>query len=203
MMAEETLDLFELHRDEYNASAEPRLVDVEPALFLTIDGMGEPGGEQFTRRLEALYKVAYQLKNHFKKDARDYRISKLEALWWGVRGPGDFSSEPKSDWNWKLMIRIPDFVEPDALKEVAELLQQSGRIPEVAKVHLEKIEEGRCVQALHTGSYDLESETIQRMNEFVRDHGLSFHGLHHEIYLSDPRRTPEDRLKTILRMPVC
>ncbi len=195
-------DLFRLHRKEYAASAEPRLVEVGRGRYLTIEGMGEPGGENFRRRLEALYAVAYSLKFALRAEGKqEFVVSRLEALWWGLKGPGDFTREPPSDWNWKLMIRVPESLTEANLTAVQEDLQARGKDPVVAKVRLEDFREGLCVQALHLGPYDREAETIARMNEFARRQGLAFHGLHHEIYLSDPRRTAPEKLKTILRMP--
>jgi hypothetical protein len=201
-MGIQKLDLFKLHRAEYVAPKEPTLVQTEPAWFLTIDGMGEPGGEAFTTRAGALFAVAYAVKMAKKQIGQDYVVAKLEALWWGVSGPGDFFAEPKSDWNWKLMIRTPDFVTEEDLCEAVAMCQKRKKALEVAKVGLETIDEGLCVQILHVGPYTEEGESVLKMNRFVQAKGLSFHGLHHEIYLSDPSRVPPERLRTILRMPV-
>jgi len=199
----EKLDLYREHKDEYAATEEPRLVETKSARYLTIDGMGEPGGENFRQRLEALYAVAYAVRSGHKRSGRDYGVAKLEALWWGVRGPGDFSSEPKSDWNWKLMIRTPDFVAADEVKGAANELLARGKSQFTAKVRLESLDEGRCVQILHVGPYDREEESLSKMAAFVKERGLCFRGLHHEIYLSDPRRVEPEKLRTLLRMSVC
>jgi len=71
-----------------------------------------------------------------------------------------------------------------------------------SKVQLETIHEGVCVQMLHVGPYAEERKTIAEMLKLAESQGKSFHGLHHEIYLSDPRRVPPERLRTILRLPV-
>jgi hypothetical protein len=86
--------------------------------------------------------------------------------------------------------------------EIIDKLAAKGRCPEVREVQLETIGEGRCVQMLHVGPYDTEGATVDKMKEFVEESSLAFHGLHHEIYLSDPRRADPDNLRTILRMPV-
>jgi len=201
-MGTQKIDLFKMYKSEYFAPKDPTLLETGPARFLTIDGMGEPGGEEFTKRVGALYAVAFAIKMAKQDSGQDYVISKLEGLWWGVRGPGDFSTEPMSDWNWKLMIRTPDFVSEEDLDEAIAACQVKKKVLEVAKVTLENLHEGRCVQVLHVGPYSEAGKTIARMNELVKEKGLSFHGLHHEIYLSDPRRVPPDRLRTIFRMPV-
>ena len=196
------IDLHKIHKLEYITPKDPVLVETSPGSYLSIDGMGEPGGEEFTRRLGALYAVAHTMKMSKKNTGEDYVVSKLEALWWGVTGPGDFSAEPKSDWSWKLMIRTPEFVTDNDLQDAIYVCQKKGKTPEIAKVRLEAIHEGLCVQILHEGPYTEENRTIARMNDFVEKKGLYFHGLHHEIYLSDPNRVPPERLRTILRMPV-
>jgi hypothetical protein len=202
-MGNEKVDLFKLHEKEYVAAKNPVLVEIPPARYLSIEGMGEPGGEQFTQRLNALYKVAYSIKMAKKNAGSDYVVCKLEALWWGISGPGDFSAEPASDWNWRLLIRVPDFVAETDLQDAVTAAVRKRASPEVHKVKLRELEEGLCVQVLHVGAYSREKESIEKMNELVKEKGLSFHGLHHEIYLSDPRRVSPEQLKTILRMPVC
>lgn len=201
-MAKQKIDLFRIHKAEYVAPRKPTLVEIKPALFLTIDGMGEPGGEEFRKRLGALYSIAFTVKMSKKKIGQDYLVSKLEALWWGLRGPGDFSAEPMSDWNWKLMIRTPEFVTESDLRGAIAVCLEKEKVVEVAKVRLEKFSEGLCLQVLHVGRYSEVGETVARMNMFAEEEGLFFHGLHHEIYLSDPRRVSPEKLKTILRMPV-
>lgn len=196
------VDLSRIFKSEYTASREPRLVEPQPGHYLAIDGMGEPGGEAFQRRLGALYACAFHLRFALRETERNFLVHKLEGLWWGSRGPGDFSGEPPADWNWKLIIRVPDFIEIPDLRSAQEELRARGKDPIVGKVVLVTLHEGRSIQILHLGPYRNERESIDRMNEFAREHGLAFHGLHHEIYLSDFRKTAPEKLKTILRMPV-
>jgi hypothetical protein len=197
------LDLFELHKEEYKATGEPRVVKTGPAMYLAIEGRGEPGSELFTARIEALFAVAYGIKMAKKSAGRDYKVAKLEGLWWGSRGPGDFSLEPKEEWNWKLIIRTPDFVSGDDIESTVANLLEKGKGHDIKRVVLETIDEGLCVQILHIGPFAEERPSIEKLNHFAQEQGLSFHGLHHEIYLSDFRRVPPEQLKTILRMPVC
>lgn len=196
------LDLYVLHRDEYIAPKTPKLVRIKPTKYLTITGKGKPGGELFTAKLGALYNVAFTIKMAQKFSGGDYKVCKLEGLWWGNKNNPDFSGEPKSMWNWKLLIRTPDFIGAQHLKTAIASLREKGKSAEVGEVQLEKLREGLCVQMLHIGPYDEERKTITLMLAFGREAGKSFHGRHHEIYLSDPRRVAPQKLKTILRMPV-
>jgi hypothetical protein len=196
------LDLYKEHKDEYVTPKRPVLVDVKPARYLTIVGRGGPGGEIFQAKIGALYAVAFTIKMTRKFAGRDYKVCAPEALWWGTGGRPEFFREPRERWNWKLMIRTPEFITKDDLTDAVAKLQTKGKGPEAAEVRLDTISEGRCVQMLHVGPYDREPETITQMKAFAAANSLCFHGLHHEIYLSDPRRVAPERLRTILRLPV-
>lgn len=204
MKQAEKIDLYKLHKADYETPKKPILLEIQPALYLAIDGLGEPGGEAFQAKIGALYSVAYTIKMTRKFEGKgDYTVCKLEGQWWaeGNHG-GDFSRIPKEKWCWKLLIRTPDFIKPKDLKRATETLEKKGKDPEFKNVALETLGEGKCVQMLHVGPYEREGETIAVMMKFAEAQGLEPHGLHHEIYLSDPRRVPPERLKTILRHPV-
>ena len=173
-----------------------------PGKHLTITGRGEPGAEVFQAKLGALCAVAFTIKMAKKQEGQDYKVCGLEALWWGGSGETAVLPENKVDWNWKLIIRTPGFVTKRDLTLAVAALLEKGKGPLVREVMLETIREGLCVQMLHVGPYRLESETIAKMMEFVEEQGLRVNGVHHEIYISDPRRVPEERLRTILRYPV-
>ena len=196
------IDLFREHKDEYATPKAPALVKTKAAKYLTIDGQGEPGGAAFTARVGALYAVAYTLKMRQKAAGHDYKVCPLEGLWWHTPGDSEFLEQPRQTWQWKLLIRTPDFVTLKDLKSAVAELQAKGKDAPVADVRLEKIGEGACVQALHVGSYASEPATIAQMLQFARARGLAPHGRHHEIYLSAPGRVPEARMRTILRIPV-
>ncbi|MHC4093339.1 MAG: GyrI-like domain-containing protein [Planctomycetota bacterium] len=201
MATAQKLDLYKKHKAEYAATKTPQLLTVKPASYLTITGQGEPGGEVFTAKIGGLYAVAFTIKFARKAAGRDYAVCKLEGQWWGT-GKGNFADQPRDQWKWKLLIRTPSFItKQDLAKAVKELLDK-GKGPEVTEVNLETIEEGSCVQMLHVGPYDTEGETVAAMKDFAKQSGFSFHGRHHEIYLSDPRRVAPERLRTILRQPV-
>lgn len=202
MAATQKLDLYKKYKAEYVTPKAPTLVRVKRATYLGVSGKGEPGSDMFMAQMGALFAVAYTVKMTKKAAGRGYKVCAPEGLWWGKRKGGDFSQEPQSQWNWKLLIRTPDFITKKDVDEAAAKLKEKGKGPEVAKVKLEIIEEGLCVQMLHVGPYSAEVESIALMKQFAKEQGLSFHSPHHEIYLSDPRRVAPERLRTILRQPV-
>jgi hypothetical protein len=196
------LDLYKLHKTEYAATRKPALVDVKPATYLAISGQGAPGGERFSASIGALYGMAFTIKMTRKfAGKQDYAVCKLEGQWW-CDPPADFASQPKDQWLWNLMIRTPDFIKQDDLQQAVAVLHKRGKGEGTDRVRLESLTEGPCVQMLHVGPYDKECETIALIQAFAEKQQLQFSGRHHEIYLSDPRRVPPDRLKTILRAPV-
>jgi hypothetical protein len=202
MPAAKKLDLYKEHKAEYVAPKKPVLVKVKPAKYLTITGKGKPGGELFQKHLGALFGVAFTIKMARKFAGQEYKVCHLEGLWWGDKEGLDFSAVPLDQYNWKLIIRVPDFIQKKDLDSAVRALKEKGKGPQVAEVKLEKINEGLCVQMLHVGPYPDEVTTIAQMMELAAQNGLTCRGPHHEIYLSDPRRVPPVRLRTILRFSV-
>ncbi len=193
------VDLYKQHAREYVTPRMPVLVTVGPAQYLAVDGQGEPGGSAFTSRIGLLYNMAFTIKMARKFAGRDYAVSKLEGLWW--REKGDAGHDP-STWRWTLMIRVPAFITAADRTRALKTLAERGKDPAVADVTLLKLTEGSCVQMLHAGPYDREAESIDKMRDLATRSGRTFSGKHHEIYLSDPRRVPAARLRTILRQPI-
>ncbi len=196
------LDLYKEFKQDYVASKKPVLIKVSPAKYLAITGRGEPGGESFQKHVGALYGAAFTLKMEKKLAGQDYKVCQLEGLWWGDNNEPMFPDSPPSTWNWKLLIRVPDFVTNADLERAISKLKEKGKADPALEVRLEIIDEGLSVQMLHLGPYAEEKKTIAEMLKVAQSQGKAFHGLHHEIYLSDPRRVPPERLRTILRMPV-
>jgi len=194
------LDLQKLHKAEYLAPTKPVIVETKPALYLTIGGQGAPGGTSFTERIGALYGVAFTIKMAHKFSGKqDYAVCKLECQWF-FDGEPDLT--PKDRWKWKLMIRTPDFISEKDLQAAVDKLAMRGKAEESEDVKLATIDEGVCAQMVHLGPYETENATIAQMRSFAKSKGLKLIGPHHEIYISDPRRVPPERLKTILREPV-
>jgi len=195
------LDLYSKYSKEYAASPTAALVTVGPATYLSISGKGAPGGPAFTEAIGALYGVAFTVKMTRKfAGKQDYVVSKLEGLW-----PCFKDGEPvpdKEQWPWRMMIRTPDFIKPSEIEDALTVLRKRGKGAGADRVCLESIEEGQCVQSLHVGPYENEGATMCAMKSFAESKGLKLRGVHHEIYLSDPRRVAPAKLKTILRHPV-
>ena len=196
------LDLMKTHKDEYAAPKTPALVTVRKGKYLAIDGRGAPGGEAFQARIGALYAAAFTIKMASKMAGRDYKVSTLEGIYWAADGRADFYRAPKEAWRWTLLIRVPDFIGKRERNRAVEQLLAKGKGSEVQEVELRTLAEGRCVQLLHVGPYEKEDESLAQMARFAEAQRLVLAGPHHEIYLSDPRRVPPERLRTILRMPV-
>lgn len=197
------LDLYKKHKAEYVAPTRPVLLKVGPAKYLTVGGRGAPASAVFQAAVGALYAVAFTIKMRRKAAGRvDYKVAALEGLWWGPDRKAPLSVKTPTDWHWKLLIRTPSFVTARDLTSAQKDLAGKGKVPEVRKVKLETLKEGPCVQMLHVGPYDAEPATLETMQAFAEAEGYHLRGIHHEIYLSDPRRTTAAKLRTILRHPV-
>ena len=202
MKTQPKIDLYKLNKTEYAATRKPAIVELKPATYLAISGEGAPGGEAFTASVGALYGMAFTIKMTRKfAGKQDYAVCKLEGQWGSVAEP-NFAKLPPAQWLWKLLIRTPEFISEEDLRQAVTVLLKRGKGEDVKRVRLESLTEGPCVQMLHVGPYDKEPETIAVMKAFAEKQQFEFSGRHHEVYLSDPRRVPLERLKTILRVPV-
>lgn len=188
----------------YNPSAkEIAVVDVPEMNFLMIDGIGDPNtAQEYKDAIEALYTVSYTLKFMIKKaKAIDYVIVPLESLWW-TNKPSQFTIENKDIWKWTAMIMQPEYVIKELFNETLKQVEKKKKLPALSKIRFEKFHEGLSVQILYIGPYSAEGPTIEKIHNFVKEKGYKLAGKHHEIYLSDPRKTASERLKTILRQPI-
>ena len=193
------VDLYREHRAEYVQPADPQIVPVPRASYLMIEGRGAPGGPEFQERIGGLYAMAYTTKMRLKGEGTDYRVMGLEGLYEIPEGAPEVWADPKT-LEWRLIMRVPEFVSAGDLKASLKALTQRHRLtPAARSVRLRRWTEGTCVQMLHVGPYDAEGPDVARMAEFARAHGYELRGPHHEIYLSDPRRVPPARLRTLLR----
>ena len=182
-----------------------RVVDVPPLQYLMVDGYGDPNtSPEYADAVGALFPVAYTLKFASKRELdRDYVVMPLEALWWASDMSVFTTTRDKSLWKWTAMIMVPDWIDASMFAAAVDAVAGKKRPAALGAVRLESLHEGRCVQTLHIGSYDEESEVLAELHDHViPDAGFRMRGTHHEIYLSDPRRVEPAKLRTILRQPV-
>lgn len=198
----EKLDLKKIHRQLFNPSAREVVeVVVPPFNYLMIDGEGAPEGELYAQAMATLYPLAYTLKFQLKP-TQDFVVGPLEGLWWDDT-PNGFNAEDKDGWKWTSMIIQPDFVTAEHFATACDTVREKGQdAPLLDRIRLEILDEGRCVQIMHVGPYADEGPTIERLHSYIAQHGMTFRGHHHEIYLSDPRRTAPEKLRTVIRQPV-
>ncbi|MCM3658807.1 GyrI-like domain-containing protein [Agromyces mediolanus] len=207
-MAERKYDVKREFRSLYAPGAGRfELVEVPPMQVLAIDGHGDPNTvPAYSAAVQALYSVAYPLKFLSKRElGRDFVVAPLEGLW-RADDPASFLSRDKAAWSWTMLIVQPDWLDDGHLAVARERALQKAPAElggAIGALELRRLHEGRCVQTMHLGSYDDEGPTLARLHdEFMPEHGLTFAGDHHEIYLSDARRTAPEKLRTVLRQPV-
>ncbi len=189
----------------------PEIITVPVMNFISVRGKGDPNeeGGEYKKALEVLYAVAYTIKMSKMTDHRidgyfDYVVPPLEGLWKqdGIVG---IDYRRKSDFQWTAMIRLPDFVTESEFDWAVEQASFKKKL-DCSKAEFMGYEEGVCVQCMHIGSYDDEPATVAAMDSFAESMGydidISDERPHHEIYLSDPRKTTPEKLKTVVRHPV-
>lgn len=205
------LDYKKEEKHLYLPSGTPVLVDVPEMNFFMVEGEGDPNDPAgaYQHAVELLYALSYAVRMGGKKgtfpipDYREYVVPPLEGLW---RGCEYATPAGKKNFRWVSMIRQPGFVTPETLSYTQEQVARKKPHLNTGAARLDSLREGLCVQCLHTGPYDEEPATITRMHALMEQTGCSPDTdgprAHHEIYLSDPRKTPAERLKTVLRIPV-
>jgi len=205
----EKLDLAKKYRSYYTAKPHPEMITIEPVTYLSIPGQGDPSAAPFQKSIEALYTVAYGVKFLCKARHHDFVVAKLEGMWWfdeeqfGVWPMQEAPLKiPRASWFYRLLIRMPDFVTPDLVAKAAANAFQKKKEVRINEVGLHDMKQRTVVQMLHMGSFSREPETLERMQTFMMDHKLNKAGLHQEVYLSDFRKTADEKLRTILREPV-
>ncbi|MDK1475855.1 GyrI-like domain-containing protein [Streptomyces sp. 549] len=198
-------DVKKERRDLYSAGHDRfALVDVPRMSFLMADGHGNPNtSADYRAVVEALYTTAYAVRAIVKStEGRTHTVGPLEGLW-SADDLSVFETRGYDQWKWTLMIVQPEWVTSATVEEARERVARTKKLSAGHRVRFDDHTEGRCVQILHVGPYDEEGPTIKRMHEeFMPAQRLAPRGRHHEIYLSDARRTDPRRLRTILRQPV-
>lgn len=206
-----TFDFKKEYKELYMPKNVPGVIAVPPMNYIAVQGCGDPNeeGGAYQQAIGVLYAIAYTLKMSYKGAYKmdgffEYVVPPLEGFWWqdDIQGV-DYSD--KSGFNWISVIRLPDFVsQADFQWAVAEA--QRKKKMDCTSAEFLTINEGICVQMMHIGSYDSEPESVARMDQYLAENGyqndLSASRLHHEIYLSDPRKTAPEKRKTVIRHPI-
>ena len=200
------------YKEFYLPKGKPEIVQVPPMNYIAVRGSGnpnEPGGS-YQQAMQILYAIAYTLKMSYKTDYKmegffEYVVPPLEGFWWQEDVAGvDYSR--KEDFRWISLIRLPDFVTERDFQWAAETASKKKSI-DCSKAEFMAVAEGLCVQCMHLGPYDAEPATVAKMDAYLKEAGyrndFSPKRLHHEIYLSDARKTPPEKLKTVIRHPIC
>lgn len=196
----EKINLIKTDPEYYKANSKVKVVDLEAFKYLSIRGVSAPEDQLFMNSIEAIYKVAYMIKKAFKAQEKDFTVAKMEGQWW-VESELPFNEVPRNEWYWNILIRLPDFVEKEDVEQAVQYLVKK-QLPLVNEVEFYLMDEGKSVQTMHVGSYEEEEATVNKLFSYMEENGFKINGYHHEIYINDPRRTPTDRLKTIIRYPV-
>lgn len=208
----EKFDFKKEYKDLYMPKTEPSIVTVPEMKFIAVRGKGDPNtSAEYKQAMEILYGLSFTIKmskmNGSQPDGYfEYVVPPLEGFWSVNDGIFDgLNITDKSKFNWISVIRQPDFV-TESVFEQARAEAEKKKKTDMSKAEFITVSEGLCVQSMHIGSYDSEPSTILKMREYAEKNGysedLSDTRLHHEIYLSDPRRCAPERLKTVIRHPI-
>ena len=199
------------YKEFYLPKNKPEIVDVPAMNYIAVRGKGDPNEESgaYQQALNILYSVAYTLKMSYKTDHRiegffDYVVPPLEGFW-NRDGVDGVDYTDKASFNWISLIRLPDFITEADFAWAVETASQKKKLDCSAAEFL-TVNEGLCVQMMHLGPYDDEPASVALMDEFLAENGyendFSEARQHHEIYLSDPRKTAPEKRKTVIRHPV-
>ena len=181
-----------------------QIVDVPEMAFLMLDGHGDPNTTvAYREAVEALYVASYAVRALAKQTLGTvHTVAPLEGLW-SAEDLAVFRTRDKSAWDWTMMIAQPEWIPAGMVEDALAAARAKRQLPALRSVRFQRYTEGPSVQVLHIGSYDDEGPALERLHDqFLPAHGLAPGGRHHEIYLSDPRRTEPAKLRTILRQPV-
>jgi hypothetical protein len=178
-------------------------VQVPLITYLMIDGRGDPNhSTAYAAAVEALFTVSYTAKFMVRKgpEKQDYAVMPLEGLWW-AEDMTAFHTGDRANWQWTMMIMQPSCVSQTVIHAAMAAAMEKKRLPAIAELRIEDFAEGRCAQTLHVGPFSTEGATIQRLHDYI-DARSGRRGKHHEIYLTDIRRTDPSRWKTVIRQPM-
>lgn len=199
------------YKEYYLPPMKPGIVRVPKMKYIAVKGQGNPNEEdgEYKKAVGMLYAVSYTIKmspkaGHEIDGFFDYVVPPLEGFWY-QEGIESVDYGKKDQFHWISIIRVPEFVTTEVFEWAKKEAERKKKI-DLSKVELLEIEEGLCVQVMHIGSFDDEPRTVEIMDGYALDMGyeldFSKDRLHHEIYLSDPRKVTQDKLKTVIRHPI-
>lgn len=199
------------YKEFYMPKKKPSIVEIPKMNYIAVRGKGNPNDEnsEYKESIGLLYAIAFTIKMSYKGTHKidgyfEYVVPPLEGFWWQENTQG-FDYNRKEDMHFISVIRLPDFVTEDDFKWAVDEAAKKKK-QDFSKVEFLSYDEGICVQCMHIGSYDNEPETVDLMHKYMAENGYELDitdgRLHHEIYLSDPRRCDESKLKTVVRHPI-
>ena len=199
------------YKEYYMPKNKPQIIEIPAMNYIAVRGQGDPNDEngEYKQAIGVLYAVAYTLKMSYKTDRKidgffEYVVPPLEGFWRSDNG-GTFDYEDKSQLGWISVIRLPDFVTEKDFQWAVETATKKKKL-DCSSAEFLTVNEGMCVQIMHIGPYDNEPATVEIMDRFIAENGyqndMNNERLHHEIYLSDPRKTPPEKWKTVIRHPI-
>lgn len=199
------------YKELYKPKTKPSIINVEKANFIAVRGVGDPNAEnsEYKQSISLLYPIAYAIKMSKKGDYKidgyfDFVVPPLEGFWWqeGIKGV-DYAN--KDSFNFISLIRMPDFVTKEVFEWAIEETTRKKK-EDFSKVEFFTYDEGLCVQCMHIGPYNDEPITVEAMHEYMIEQGyeldITDERFHHEVYISDVRKTSPEKLKTVLRHPI-
>ena len=199
------------YKELYKPKDKPSIINVEKTNFIAVRGVGDPNAEnsEYKKSISLLYPIAYAIKMSKKGDYKidgyfDFVVPPLEGFWWqeGIKGV-DYAN--KDSFNFISLIRMPDFVTKEVFEWAIEETTRKKK-EDFSKVEFFTYDEGLCVQCMHIGSYNDEPITVEAMHEYMIEQGyeldITDERFHHEVYISDVRKTSPEKLKTVLRHPI-
>ena len=199
------------YKEFYMPKNKPSIVEIPKMNYIAVRGKGNPNDEEgeYKKTIGLLYGIAFTIKMSYKGTHKidgyfEYVVPPLEGFWW-QDGRVGIDYNQKEELNFISIIRLPDFVTKKdfdwAIEEATKKKKQ-----DFSKVEFLTYDEGICVQCMHVGSYDNEPATVELMHKYMEENGyvldISDKRFHHEIYLSDPRKCNENKLKTVIRHPI-
>ena len=199
------------YKELYKPKDKPSIINVEKANFIAVRGVGDPNSEnsEYKQSISLLYPIAYAIKMSKKGDYKidgyfGFVVPPLEGFWWqeGIKGV-DYAN--KDSFNFISLIRMPDFVTKEVFEWAIEETTRKKK-EDFSKVEFFTYDEGLCVQCMHIGPYNDEPITVEAMHEYMIEQGyeldITDERFHHEVYISDVRKTSPEKLKTVLRHPI-